>query len=225
MNVETTEYTIEINASGDSEPSDNCIRVRQARRACQKDNPTNTSVIRSRFGAFQNQYGTGYDRRKMYLPELMYNNVERYGFSPFSDNSKSTEAIQKILVSGIVKGDSASSITKAIRDGNEKHNWAATKFSSRPILDNPSTNSDPLAPIAATFARGSSRTDNDLTSQITNCFITLYLLAKVDILPSDTQILLQAFAAFEVDRVLLERSPRSFRFFFRYPENDLSTYQ
>jgi len=48
MKVETTEYTMEINASGDSEPSDNCVLVRQSSRACQKDNPTDTSVISSK---------------------------------------------------------------------------------------------------------------------------------------------------------------------------------
>jgi len=160
------------------------------------------------------------------LKTEMYNNVERYGLSPFLDNSKSTKEIQKILVSGIVKGDSASSITKAIRDGNEKHNWAAPKFSSRPILDNPSTHSDPLAPIVATLARGSRDTKNCLTSQITKCFTTPHFLARIGVLPPNTQILLQAFGAYNIDRdeVYTARAISSFISFLLKTNRDRLVY-
>jgi len=164
---------------------------------------TNESTSGSRFDAFQTQYGTGDEDRRLILPKLkeeMYNIVKRYGLSPFSDNSKRTEEIHKILVSGIVKGDSASSITKAIRDGNEKHNWAAPKFSSRPILEQQSNENDILAPMVATLARGSRGTDNDLTSQIVKCTTTPYLLVKTGILPSHTELVQQVFAAFNTDR-------------------------
>jgi len=161
-----------------------------------------TSV--SRFDAVQNEYGTGYNPQRLYLPKLkeeMYNIVQSCKLSPFcDDDSISTKEIHKILVSGIVKGDSASSIKNAITEGFKEHNWGTPKFSSCPILENPSTHSDPLAPIVFALARGSSGTDNDLTAQITKCSTTPYLLVKTGILPQDTMICQQVLAAFNIDR-------------------------
>jgi len=160
------------------------------------------------------------------LKAEMYNNVERYGLTPFLDNSKSTEEIHKILVSGIVKGDSASSIKNAITEGFKKHHWETPNFSSCPILDNPSTHSDPLAPIVATLARGSRYTKNCLTSQITKCFTTPHLLARIGVLPPNTQILLQPFAAYNIDRdeVYTARAVSSFISFLLKTHRDRLVY-
>jgi len=165
---------------------------------------TNKTTSGSLFDKVQKQYGTGAEKiNKLILPDLkaeLYNNVQRWKLSPFCDDSVRTKEIYKILVSGIVKGDSASTITNAIRDGNEKHNWAAPKFSSCPIIEQQSNENDALASIVASLARGSSGTDNCLTSQITKCFTTPYLLVKTGILPQHTELVQQVFAAFNIDR-------------------------
>jgi len=158
----------------------------------------------SLFDAFQTQYGTGAKKiNNLILPELKaesYNNVQRCKLSPFWDKSDCTINVRAILIGGLNNGDSASSITKSIRDGNEKHNWAAPKFSSRPILEEQSNENDTLAPIVGILARGSSGTGNNLTSQVVKCFTTSYLLVKTGILPSHTEISEQVFAAFDTDR-------------------------
>ena len=160
------------------------------------------ATSRSLFDKVLKQYGTGVIEGRI-LPELkadMYNNVQRWKLSPLLDDSESIKDICKILVSGLANEESANSISKAIKDGNEKHNWAAPKFSSRPIIEQQSNEYDTLAPMVATLARGSSGTDNNLTSQIVKCATTAYLLVKTGILPPHTELVQQVFAAFNTDR-------------------------
>ena len=106
--------------------------------------PTNSSTLplirsRSLFDAFQTQYGAGGETRRLgrkILPKLKaksYENVKRYKLSPIWDKSDCTVNVRTILIKGLNNGDSASSITKAIKDGFNQFNWEIFSFSSCPM--------------------------------------------------------------------------------------------
>jgi len=167
---------------------------------------TNKTTSGSLFDAFQTQYGAGGETRRpgrVILPKLKaksYENVKRYKLSPIWDKSDCTVNVRTILIKGLNNGDSASSITKAIKDGFNQFNWEIFSFSSCPIREQQSNENDTLAPMVATLARGSSGTDNCLTSQITKCTTTSYLLVETGILPPHTELVQQVFAAYNIDR-------------------------
>ena len=108
--------------------------------------------------------------------------------------SDSTKQIGTIVIKSIVEGCSGTIIGQRLKALPRRKSQAIQGLVGLPSL-------------AIIVARGSSKTNNDCTSQSSRCMIMLRLLVNLGILPTDTEVLKTIYAALDTDKGLTYHSP------------------